>query len=175
MQNALSSDGSHREAAPFEPNQFLRFALGKESYAVCIAAVREILEVAHMTPLPLMPEFVRGVMNLRGAVVPVLDLGARLGLAATVLGRRSCVVMVDVKTADPSPAQTMGVLVDAVFEVFDATQGDQESVPRMGTRISVEFIRSMLRVRGQTTVEIDLPRALEQTALAELISHHQPH
>ena len=74
--------------------QFLRFALGNERYAVRIDAVREILEVVRMTPLPLMPAFVRGVMNLRGAVVPVVDLGARLGLEVTVVGRRTCVVIV---------------------------------------------------------------------------------
>lgn len=156
-----------------ELHQFLRFALGKETYAVRIDAVREILEVVHMTPLPLMPEFVRGVMNLRGAVVPVIDLSARLGLEPTVIGRRSCVVMVDIVASDDL-RQTLGVLVDAVYEVFDACLGDQESVPRLGTRISPEFIRSMLRVRGQTTAEIDLARVLEQTALAELIAQHEP-
>ncbi len=170
---AHTPETSAQTDAGTELHQFLRFALGKETCAVRIDAVREILEVAHMTPLPLMPDFVRGVMNLRGAVVPVIDLSARLGLAATVIGRRSCVVMVDIVAADEAK-QTLGVLVDAVYEVFDASSGDQESVPRLGTRISPDFIRSMLRVRGQTTAEIDLARALEQTALAELIAHHEP-
>ena len=156
-----------------ESHQFLRFALGQETYAVRIDAVREILEVVHMTPLPLMPDFVRGVMNLRGAVVPVIDLGARLGLSTTVIGRRTCVVMVDIPSAEDT-LQTLGVLVDSVYEVFDATYTDQENVPRLGTRISADFIRSMLRVRGQTTAEIDLARVLEQTALAELIAQHRP-
>lgn len=154
-------------------HQFLRFALGHETYAVRIDAVREILEVVHMTPLPLMPDFVRGVMNLRGAVVPVIDLSARLGLSTTVIGRRSCVVMVDIPAPEDG-RQTLGVLVDSVYEVFDASYSDQENVPRMGTRISADFIRSMLRVRGQTTAEIDLARVLEQTALADLIAQHQP-
>ncbi|MES2887279.1 MAG: chemotaxis protein CheW [Pseudomonadota bacterium] len=156
-----------------ETHQFLRFALGPETYAVRIDAVREILEVVHMTPLPLMPDFVRGVMNLRGAVVPVIDLGARLGLSTTVIGRRSCVVMVDIPAPEEG-TQTLGVLVDSVYEVFDATYSDQENVPRLGTRISADFIRSMLRVRGQTTAEIDLASVLEQTALADLIAQHRP-
>ena len=167
-----------REEAPppanAELNQFLRFALAHETYAVRIDVVREILEVVQMTPLPLMPEFVRGVMNLRGAVVPVIDLSARLGLEHTVIGRRTCVVMVDIET-DDTGNQTLGVLVDAVYEVFDADRADQEDVPRLGTRISPEFIRSMLRVRGQATAEIDLARVLAKADLAQLIACHKPH
>ncbi|MCC5329674.1 chemotaxis protein CheW, partial [Staphylococcus aureus] len=73
-----------------------RFSVGPDAYAVRIELVREILEVGQMTPLPLMPTFVRGVMNLRGAVVPVVDLAARLGMDPTAIGRRTCVIMVGI-------------------------------------------------------------------------------
>jgi purine-binding chemotaxis protein CheW len=149
--------------------QFLRFALGVDSYAVGIPSVREILEVSHLTPLPLMPAFVRGVMNLRGAVVPVIDLGARLGLAPAVLGRRTCVVMVDVPRANAEP-RPMGVLVDAVHEVFETTPGNPEKVPRMGASIDVAFIQSMLRARERTIVEINLAQVLDPAELTELIT-----
>jgi purine-binding chemotaxis protein CheW len=165
------------EAAPSvttELNQFLRFSLGHDTYAVRIDAVREILEVVQMTPLPLMPEFVRGVMNLRGSVVPVIDLSARLGMEYTIIGRRTCVVMVDIES-DDTGNQTLGVLVDSVYEVFDADRADQEDVPRLGTHISPEFIRSMLRVRGQATAEINLARVLANADLAQLIACHKPH
>jgi purine-binding chemotaxis protein CheW len=152
--------------------QFLRFVLGTEMYAVRIDLVREILEVVQMTPLPLMPAFVRGVMNLRGAVVPVIDLGARLGLPVTRIGRRTCVVIVDVRRHDDDSVQTMGVLVDAVHEVFDLPATDMEPVPRLGTRIDPGLIRSMVRVRGRTTPELDLGAILEQQQLAQLISQH---
>jgi purine-binding chemotaxis protein CheW len=152
--------------------QFLRFVLGAEMYAVRIDLVREILEVVQMTPLPLMPPFVRGVMNLRGAVVPVIDLGARLGLPVTRIGRRTCVVIVDVHRHDDDSVQTMGVLVDAVHEVFDLPATDMEPVPRLGTRIDPGLIRSMVRVRGRTTPELDLGAILEQQQLAQLISQH---
>jgi purine-binding chemotaxis protein CheW len=140
--------------------------------------VREILEITHMTPLPLMPSFVRGVMNLRGAVVPVVDLSARLGLPPAVLARRSCVVMVDV---DPGPdadtgMHTVGVLVDAVYEVFDAGAAELEAPPRLGTRIETQFIRSMVRLRGKPTPELHLDIILNPTVLAELIAaHHSVH
>lgn len=152
--------------------QFLRLALGADKYAVQIAAVREILQVAPTTPLPLMPSFVRGVMNLRGAVVPVVDLGARLDLAATDVGRRTCVVIVDLPGADEERPQTLGVLVDAVYEVFDAPAADQEPVPRLGTRIDPGYIRSMVRVRGESTPELDLGAILDQQLLAKLIAAH---
>ncbi|MDT7835394.1 chemotaxis protein CheW [Aquabacterium sp. OR-4] len=153
--------------------QMLRFAVGEERFAVRIDAVREILEVARTTPLPLMPSFVRGVMNLRGAVVPVIDLGARLGLDPSTVGRRSCVVIVETSGNAEVPAMRLGMLVDAVYEVFDALPDALESVPRLGTRIDPAFIRSMARLRGQTTAELNLDAVLEAGALAALIDAHQ--
>jgi len=168
--------------------QFLRIALGEQMCAVRIDAVREILELAPLTPLPLTPPFVRGVMNLRGAVVPVIDLGERVGLPATVLGRRTCVVVVDLSAEVEEPGhedegpfvttvtQTLGVLVDAVHEVFDTAPDELEPVPRLGTRIEPGWIRSMVRVRGEATPELDLDQVLHHRALAELItSHLGPH
>jgi len=152
--------------------QFLRLSLGSEKYAVQINAVREILQMVSTTPLPLMPAFVRGVMNLRGAVVPVVDLGARLELAATDVGRRTCVVIVDVPGIDDGRPQTLGLLVDAVYEVFDAPATTLEEVPRLGTLIDPAFIRSMVRVRGESTPELDLAAILDQQLLARLISLH---
>lgn len=149
--------------------QFLRLAVGPERYAVRIDAVREILEVVRMTRLPLMPSFVCGVMNLRGAVVPVIDLGARLGGDATVTGKRTCVVIVDVGAGSDNPHR-LGMLVDAVYEVFDSPTDELEPVPRLGTRIDPSFIRGMVRVRGQSTAELDLDRVLDQQVLADLIA-----
>ncbi|PXW95505.1 purine-binding chemotaxis protein CheW [Sphaerotilus hippei] len=166
--HAQTPDGEH--SAP--TLQFLRFALEQELCAVRIDAVREILEVGQMTPLPLMPSFVRGVMNLRGAVVPVIDLGARLGLPPTTVGRRTCVVIVDVPDQEQQGHHTLGVLVDAVHEVFDTRSVDLEAVPRLGTRIRPEFIRHMVRVRGQATPDLDLRAILDHNALAELIGAH---
>lgn len=155
--------------------QFLRLAAGQEHYAVRVDAVREILEVGRMTPLPLMPAFVRGVMNLRGVVVPVIDLGARLGLAATEMTRRTCVVIADV-TGDGSEApQRLGMLVDAVFEVFELAADHLEAVPRLGTRIDPAFIRSMVRVRGRATPELDVDTVLDQAVLATLLHQHGEH
>lgn len=161
------------DGAAHPPAQYLRFALGADMHAVRIDIVREILEVSSMTPLPLMPPFVRGVMNLRGAVVPVIDLAARVGLGGSAIGRRSCVVLVDAAPAhEGDKPQPMGVLVDAVHEVFDASEADTEPPPRLGTRIPLRFIRSIVRVGDRVTTEIDFASVLDQQALAELIERH---
>ena len=94
--------------------QLLRLAVGQETLVVPIEAVREILEVGRLTPLPKTPDFVRGVMNLRGAVVPVIDLGARFGFGSSTLGRRSAIIVVEAKGDDDFGGLIAGVLVDAV-------------------------------------------------------------
>lgn len=153
--------------------QYLRFSLDQQPHALRIDAVREILEVGHMTSLPLMPDFVRGVINLRGAVVPVIDLSARIGLGPATLGARTCMVVVDLRGRDSGAStQAMGVLVDAVHEVFDDGGRDMEPVPRLGTRVPARFIRGMVRVREQPVPELDLQSILDQNSLSELIADH---
>jgi purine-binding chemotaxis protein CheW len=145
--------------------QYLRFALGPGRYAVGLDRVQEILEVGALTPVPLMPDCVRGVMNLRGAVVPVIDLGRRLGLELTRIGRRTCIVVVDLGGATSDSASPMGMLVDAVDEVFAASDMEHEAVPPLGTAVEPRYLRSLVRVRGEATPELDLPAVLDPAAL----------
>ena len=153
-------------------SQLLRLAVGSRMYAVPIDVVREILKVTQLTVLPLMPEFVRGVMNLRGAVVPVIDLGARLGGSATGLARRTCVVIVEQPGSNNTAAQVMGVLVDAVHEVVDAAADDIEPVPPLGTEVASEFLAGMARVRNEIVPVLALERVLDEEALTQAISAH---
>ena len=152
--------------------QLLRFSLADGIYGAPIDAVREILEVPPTTELPRMPAFVRGVMNLRGAVVPVVDLAARFGLPRAQVGRRSCVVVVD--ATPPGTAerdrQVLGLLVDAVHEVLDVNDEQLGQPPSLGTRIAPEFIAGVTRVREQLLTVLDLPRALNSDDLAQLVA-----
>jgi purine-binding chemotaxis protein CheW len=167
-------------------------AVGDEVVAVAIEDVREILQMTRMTPLPRTPEFVRGVMNLRGAVVPVVDLAARLGRTPTVIGRRSCIVVVDChaeshETESQAPhdghdehgqagsSWVMGLLVDAVFEVFDRNAGEIEAAPGLGTRIAPEYLRGVTRAAGELVSVLSLPRLLSARELAQSIANFQPH
>ena len=177
-------------ATPDTQRSLLRMAVGPESMAVPIDDVRELLEVGRLTALPRTPEFVRGVMNLRGAVVPVIDLAARLGQAPIQLSRRSCVVVVEAgNPADCNPADgqsdaddeaadansanlVVGLLVDAVYEVFDVAASSIEPVPALGTRIDASFLRGMTRAHGEVIGLLALERVLAQRELSALIANH---
>ena len=154
--------------------QLLRIALGAEAFAAPIDAVREILGVSHLTALPAVPGFVRGVMNLRGAVVPVIDLGARLGRAPATVGRRSCVVVVEVPGGDASAgaAQIIGALVDGVHEVLEVQPDAIEPVPVLGAPVPAQFLHGLVRAHGAICGVLDLERVLAPAALAELIESH---
>ncbi len=148
--------------------QYLRLAVQRDSYAVPIDAVREILEITRLTPVPQTPDFVRGVMNLRGAVVPVIDLAARCDAGPTAAGRRNAIVIVVVGDADEG--HTVGMLVDAVYEVFDLAAEALEPTPALGTTIRGDYLRGMARLRGQFLPVLDLERLLGRGVLAELIA-----
>ncbi len=161
----------------------LRMSAGGELIAVPIESVREILEVGRLTPLPRTPDFVRGVMNLRGAVVPVVDLSARIEHGSTSIGRRSCIVVVEVGSNDADDDEdgsashvslVVGLLVDAVFEVFDAPPEQFEPVPMLGTRINPHYLAAMARARGEVVAVLDLPHLLSVRDLANAIAAHQP-
>lgn len=155
--------------------QYLCLAVGKETYAVGIDVVREILEVGRMTPLPLTPEFVRGVMNLRGAVVPVIDLKARFGNEQSDIGRRSSVVIVEADHKDQDGPLVVGVLVDGVSEVLEIADQDIEPVPALGTRIPREFLQGMAKAKGTLLSILDADRILARDAMASLIAGHATH
>ena len=128
-----------------------------------------------MTPLPLTPDFVRGVMNLRGAVVPVIDIKARFGYSPAVIGRRSSVVIVETDHRDQDGPLVVGVLVDGVSEVLEIAFQDIEPVPSLGTRIPREFLQGMAKAKGTILSILDADRILERDVLASLIAAHSPH
>ncbi len=123
-----------------------------------IRTVREIIQHAAMTTVPLMPDFLRGVINLRGAVVPVIDLQARLGRARTTVGKKTCVVIFDATTE--GERVELGLLVDAVSEVIEIAPDDIEEPPQFGATIQRDFIRGMGKVKGDFIVILEPERAL---------------
>jgi purine-binding chemotaxis protein CheW len=181
--NTISPVADHRhDPSAAEPlSSLLRMAVGELVLAVAIDDVREILQVARLTPLPRTPEFVRGVMNLRGAVVPVIDLSVRLGHKPTELGRRSCIVVVECVSTpgedgdDAAPVATaMGLLVDAVFEVFDRHAGEIETAPALGTHVDPAFLRGITRAEGALVGVLALQQVLGEAQLRQAIADHAP-
>lgn len=151
--------------AAAEPSLVLTFQLGGELFAIAIRTIKEIIEYRRPTEVPSMPGSVLGVINLRGAVVPVMDLQARLGRPAAVVGRRTCIVIVEV--ADGDESLTVGVVVDAVSEVLEIPPEDIEPAPSFGARVAAEFIAGMGKVRGRFVILLDVARVLAVGAVAE--------
>lgn len=150
-----------------EIQQYLTFQLGGEMYAVGILNVKEIIEYGQLTEIPMMPTFIRGVINLRGAVVPVIDLSARFGGPPSRVGRRTCNVIVEL-TDDDGGHQDVGIMVDAVSEVLEIARADIEPPPAFGARIRTDFIEGMGKVAGKFVIILNIRRVLSTEEIAML-------
>lgn len=146
--------------------QYLAFTLNGEVFAIDILQIREIIEFGVLTEVPMMPPTIRGVINLRGAVVPVIDLSARFGRAPSAVARRTCVVIIEVSM--DGVKQTLGVMVDAVNEVMEIPAADVEPAPAFGARIRTDFIAGMGRVNGRFVIILDVARVFSLDELATL-------
>ncbi|RZL03063.1 MAG: purine-binding chemotaxis protein CheW [Rubrivivax sp.] len=150
-----------------DPNQYLTFVLGGEVFALGILAVKEIIEYHSLTVVPMMPDCVRGVINLRGAVVPVMDLLARFGRPSSEVSKRTCIVIVEVRMAEQD-SQVIGVIVDAVNEVLDIAAADIEPAPAFGARIRTDFIQGMGKVKGKFVILLNADHVLSLDEIAQL-------
>jgi purine-binding chemotaxis protein CheW len=158
-------------AAATEQQQFLTFNLGEEMFAIGILAIREIIEYGSLTEVPMVPPFIRGVINLRGSVVPVIDLAVRFGRPPGPISKRTCIVIIEIPQAEAVHSQQMGVVVDAVSEVLEIPASEIEPPPEFGARIRIDFINGMGKVNGKFVVLLDVDRLLsldEVTVLAAL-------
>jgi len=149
----LTTNQKRPASTPLEAAQYLTFTVGKELFGLGILAVKEIIEFQGVTSVPMMPAAVRGVINLRGAVVPVVDLSARLGRAAADVSRRSCIIIVELEL-DGEP-QVVGALVDAVNQVLEIAPSEIEPAPSFGTKIRHEFMIGLGKVNGTFVVLLD--------------------
>ncbi len=138
--------------------QYLTFMLGGETFAIGILHIKEIIEYGQLTTVPMMPEFIRGVINLRGAVVPVVDLASRFGGKRSEVTRRSCIVILELQVEDET--QVLGVVVDAVNEVLEIAAGDIEPPPAFGTRIRTDFIAGMGKVQEKFVIILNVNNVL---------------
>jgi purine-binding chemotaxis protein CheW len=147
-------------------HQYLSFRLGDQTFGLGILAVREIIEYGGVTDVPMMPPCVRGVINLRGAVVPVLDLASRLGRKPSTIGRRSCIVVVE--NGAPPEQQVLGLLVDAVNAVLDIDAADIAPPPGFGAGLRNEFVSGIGKAHGKFVVMIRLEAVLNVAEIAAM-------
>ncbi|RYY03677.1 MAG: chemotaxis protein CheW [Gammaproteobacteria bacterium] len=147
--------------------QFLTFRIGNENYGLELSQTREIIEYAGITQVPLMPNFLRGVINLRGEVVPVIDLAVRLGRKPIEVQRRTCIIVVELANNDQH--HVLGLLADAVSEVIEMDDENIEDAPSFGANIRAEFIQGIAKQGEEFVVLLDANNALSIRELAHLV------
>ena len=145
-----SEDGNHEK--------FLTFCLGQEAYGLPILVVREIIGMIDVTPLPRTPAYVKGVINLRGKIIPVIELRAKFGLPSVPITQETCIVVVEVTSTERAGTYQLGVIVDAVREVLDIRRDSIEPPPVFGGGIPMTFVMGMGKVRDRVVILLDINR-----------------
>lgn len=161
------SNRKRQQEEVIESRQFLTFLVGSESFAMPIGSIREIIEFGGLTEVPLMPDFLRGVINLRGSVVPVIDLSVRFGRAPTVEAKRTCIIIMEL--VQDEQMLLLGVMVDAVSAVLSIGVDHIEPRPSFGAGIRADFIEGMINVSERFIVVLDVQRVLSVDELASLL------
>jgi purine-binding chemotaxis protein CheW len=149
-----------------EQQQYLTFLLAGEEYAISILKVKEIIEYDTLTVVPRTPKWIRGVMNLRGSVVPVMDVAVKFGMEERPVTRTTCIVIMEGQLATQSA--TIGIVVDAVSQVLDLSKEDIRGVPEFGTRIHMDYLLGMAQVGKKFTLLLDVEKVLSSDELLKL-------
>ena len=139
--------------------KYLTFLLGGESYAIPVLKVREIIRLTNITTVPQMPAYIRGVINLRGKIIPVMDLRLRFGFATVASAEQNCIVVVQVKSPT-GEVTAMGLVVDAVEEVAQLAAADIEETPDFGTQVDTDYILGMAKIKGAVKALLDIDRVI---------------
>jgi purine-binding chemotaxis protein CheW len=147
-----------------ETTQYLTYKLGDEIFALDIAKVREVLDFTEITKVPRTPAFMRGVINLRGSVVPVVDMRLKCGMSMTEKTVNTCIIIVEVMV-DNEPT-ILGALADSVQEVMDLEPDHIEPAPKIGTRLNTVFIKGMGKREGKFVIILDIDKIFSTDELA---------
>jgi purine-binding chemotaxis protein CheW len=163
--NQVSKQKKHHAAEMTK--QYLTFRIGHENYGLELSQTREIIEYSGITEVPLMPSFLRGVINLRGEVVPVIDLAVRLGRKPIEVQKRTCIIVVELTNNEQN--HVLGLLADAVSEVIEMDEDNIEDAPSFGANIRAEFIQGIAKRDDQFVVLLDANNTLSIRELAHLV------
>jgi purine-binding chemotaxis protein CheW len=148
--------------------KYLTFELDRQEYGLEILKVKEIIGMMGITAIPQTPDYVKGVINLRGRVIPVIELRARFGMPAKEYDDRTCIIVVEIQSGDARIQ--MGIIVDSVSEVLNVTRDDLEPTPRFGVTINTDFILGM--AKGKTTVRtlLNIDNVLTSNELKNIVA-----
>lgn len=146
------------KAVTVKTGKYLTFTLDDETYGIGILKVKEIIGMLPVTSVPRTPDFVKGVINLRGKVIPVTDLRLKFGMAAMAYTDRTCIIVVEIDTNESTVL--IGIVVDAVSEVLNIKEEEIEKTPDFGTRLNTEYILGMAKMGGGVKILLDIDRIL---------------
>ena len=150
-----------------EGHQFLSFYLKKEMFAINVGYVREIIEYTQITRVPMMQSFIAGVTNIRGNVIPVLDLSGRLGLGQSDITKKSCIITIETTIGDEE--SEVGIIVDMVDQVYDVTPSHKMEAPEFGSKIRKDFMQMMAKVEDRFITLLDMDGILDIAELSRVI------
>jgi purine-binding chemotaxis protein CheW len=146
--------------------KYLTFSLAGEEYGIGILKVKEIIGMMPITTVPRTPDFIKGVINLRGKVIPVVDLRLKFGMEKMAYTERTCIIVVEIKGAVSSVL--IGIVVDSVSEVLNIKGTDIEDTPAFGTRVNTDYILGMAKMNGGVKILLDIDKVLSQEELSVL-------
>lgn len=174
--SALVVNTNEQDTEAVQDQQYLTFTLSGELFAMPIRQVKEIIEFGQITSVPMMPAHMRGVINLRGAVVPVIDLAFRFWSGNSKVGRRTCIVIMELTTrqGDAQDTQVLGVIVDAVNAVMDIPASTIGPPPSFGANIRTDFIQGMGKVKDRLVVILNVDKTLSIDELNALRKVPEP-
>ena len=159
-----------KAAAPVvdDNKQYLTFMLGGEMFSLSILAIKEIIWYANLTDVPMMPSCIRGVINLRGAVVPVMDLSARFGKPPTPVTKSTCIVIIELAPDEEGEHPHMGVVVDSVQAVLEIPGSEIEPAPTFGAKIRPDFIEGIAKVNGKFVIVLNVDNVMSTEEISQM-------
>jgi len=170
MEEHKFTDTQETQGNASQAGKYLTFGLAQEEYGIGILKIKEIIGMMPITALPQTPGFIKGVINLRGKVIPVTDLRLKFGLEEQDYTDRTCIIVVEIN--NHSRSLTMGLVVDAVSEVANIKSEDIEKTPSFGTALQTDYIQGMAKIAGGVKILLDIDRVLGGEQLASLMEMH---
>lgn len=167
MAKSTSKEVSDKNENVSDVQQFLTFVLNDETYGVGILHIREIIEYDNLTVVPLMPDFISGVINLRGNVVPVVNLARRFEHESKEVGKRTSIIIIDIKDSEGEIIE-VGMVVDIVNEVIELASSDIAAAPTFGAKIRTEFIQGMGKIEDKLMILLDVNHVLSINELSNV-------
>jgi purine-binding chemotaxis protein CheW len=147
-----------KKAAAAAAGKYLTFALAQEEYGLLVIKVREIIKIMDITAVPQMPDHIKGVINLRGKVIPIIDLRAKFGLPGQDYTERTCIIVAEVQVEDRKVM--LGIIVDWVSEVLNIATDEIEPAPDFGERLDTAYMQGIAKIKGKVKILLDLDRVL---------------